>query len=334
MEKDNRIYGMDIVRIIAVLLVLSVHFFLRTNYYNITDYDISMKIQSIIRSFCMICVPLFMTITGFLNKKEEYNKSFFKGLINILVIWIFYSIIEYFTLNLMNGTTDNLNFKSLLHSITTFNACEYSWYIEMYIGLYLISPVINVAYNSFSKKNRKILVIIAVTNLIVVNFINQVFGNILHFPNWWIQMYPIAYYICGKYISDIKPNFKKKNLLVLLMFNVIISSSYSFITPQDYNDLITFINTILVFLLFYDIKVKGKVKQKVLKYISSITLDIYLASSLVDKIIYPIFNSIFKSYVPVNTQSYIILAAPIVIIVIFIICIIFASIRKLLINIR
>lgn len=95
MKTKNRNYGIDIVRIIAVVLVLSVHFFLNTNYYNTIHLGgISLKIQSIIRNFCMVCVPLFMLITGFLNKKTEYNRSFFRGLLNILIVWFFYSIIE------------------------------------------------------------------------------------------------------------------------------------------------------------------------------------------------------------------------------------------------
>ena len=260
MKENDRNYGIDIIKIIAVILVISVHFFAHTGFYEIPNVGTGMKIQLIIRNFCVVCVPLFMIVTGFLNKKEEYNKSFFKGLINILIVWLFYSIIEYFTINIMNGTTSNLNFKSLLLSITSFKACRYSWYIEMYIGLYLISPIINNAYNSFNSKNRKFLVAIAMINLIFSNFVNQVFGDIIHFPNWWNALYPLAYYICGKYISDVKPTFKKKNLLIILIFNEIISISYCSISAQDYNNIITFINTILLFLMFYNIKIKGKIK--------------------------------------------------------------------------
>lgn len=107
----ERNYGIDIVRIIAVILVLSVHFFLNTRYYITPNYGISMKLQVVIRNFCMICVPLFMIITGYLNNKTEYNKSFFKKLINILIVWLFYSLIEYFVLNVSNGNLD------LMHAV-------------------------------------------------------------------------------------------------------------------------------------------------------------------------------------------------------------------------
>ena len=100
--KTERNTGLDIVRLLATILVLTIHFFLNTNYFSTQLSGISMNLQSIIRSFCMSCVPLFMILTGYLNNKKEYNKSFFKSLFNILIIWLFYSILEFFVLSYLN----------------------------------------------------------------------------------------------------------------------------------------------------------------------------------------------------------------------------------------
>ena len=153
--KQERKYGLDIVRIIATLSVLSVHFFLKTNYYNTPLNSMPMRVQSIIRNFFMICVPLFILITGYLNNNKEYNKIFFKKLFNILIIWLFYSVIEYFTLQIINNT-HTFNLKDLLFNVTSFNGCGYSWYIEMYIGLYFLSPIINYKLNLFFSKEKRL----------------------------------------------------------------------------------------------------------------------------------------------------------------------------------
>ena len=71
--KQERKYGLDIVRIIATLSVLSVHFFLKTNYYNTPLNSMPMRVQSIIRNFFMICVPLFILITGYLNNNKAVS---------------------------------------------------------------------------------------------------------------------------------------------------------------------------------------------------------------------------------------------------------------------
>jgi len=202
----QRNYGIDIVKIVAIILVICVHFFLNTNYYDTTHSGIAMKIQSAIRNFCMVCVPLFLIATGFLNNKKEYNKSFFKSLAIILIIWLFYSIIEFFALNIINGTTENLNLRSLFLSVTSFKACGYSWYIEMYIGLYLLTPIINNAYEKFDQKNKNMALLLIILTAILPNFINVLFNGILHIPSLWERIYPLAYYLIGKHILYYKPN--------------------------------------------------------------------------------------------------------------------------------
>ncbi len=330
--KNKRNYGIDIVRIIAVILVLCVHFFLNTKYYGTEMAGINMHIQGIIRNFCMACVPLFLVITGFLNKKTNYDKKFFKSLITILIVWLFYSVIEYFVLNIINNTHDVLNFKNLLFNISSFKACGYSWYIEMYIGLYLISPVINNAYASFDNKNKKYLTIILLLVFLIPNTINMIFDGIIHIPSWWNGVYPIGYYIIGKYLQENKINIKKKNIILLLIFNIILTYSYSYIGSASFDSIPTAITTILIFLLFYDINIKKKAFQKVIVYLSGITLDIYLASSLIDKLVYPYLNKNFGFDKMI--QQELIIYAPIVLIIIFILTIIYASIRKLLIKVR
>jgi len=332
MKIKDRNYGIDIVRIIAVITVLTVHFFLNTSYYYTPPYGLSMNIQGIIRNFCMVCVPLFILITGYLNNKLEYNKSFFKGLFKILIIWFFYSIIEYFVLNIMNGNIDSLNIKDLLFSITSFKACYYSWYIEMYIGLYLFSPILNNAYNSFNKKNRLYLLLIAISIIIVPGFINDIFKDVIYLPNWWYSIYPIAYYICGKYISDIKPKISKKTLFILLILVQILTYSYKYITIIDYYSITTFASATIVFLIFYNVNLKNRIIKSIVKYISIISLDIYLASSLIDRILYPIFNNIMKDMK--IEQNKIILYAPAILIITFILSTIYGSIRKLIIKVR
>ena len=333
MKTKERNYGIDIIKIIAVILVVAIHFFLHTEYYTFTNGGgLGIKIQSIIRNFCMICVPLFMITTGFLNKKTEYNKSFFKGLFNVLLVWFFYSLIEYFVINSINGDFNKFNIIDLVNSITSFKACYYSWYIEMYIGLYLLSPIINNAYNSFDKKNRFITVLILIIILILPVSFNIIFNGMVHLPNWWSSIYPLAYYICGKYISDIKPKFKKKNLILLLILCQIFTLSLNYIGDISHAALPIFISSLLVFLIFYDISIKNTKLQKIVSYTSNITLDIYLGSSLIDRILYPIFNA--KSNSMGVTQQYAILYAPIILIIVFIISFIYASIRKLIINVR
>lgn len=329
--KDNRKYGLDIIRIIATLSVLSVHFFLNTAYYDTSLNSMPMRAQSIIRNFFMICVPLFILLTGYLNNNKEYNKIFFKKLFNILIIWLFYSFLEYFTIQLINNT-HAFNLRDLIFSITSFKASSYSWYIEMYIGLYLLSPIINNAFDIMNDKNKKALLIISIITFVLPTTINSLFEGIIHIPSWWIEIYPLCYYITGKYIRYKNFEFKKKNLILLLIFTQIITFSLSFICNIHYNTITTFISTCIIFFLFYNTNIKKEWQRKTLKYFSSISLDIYLVSAIVDYIIYKIFNN--QMLIHHIGQAKCIVFAPLVVMTIFILSSIIASIRKLLIKVR
>ena len=152
MNNKSRELGIDTIKVIAVMLVITVHFFLNTEFYNTPRYGLSMHFQYVVRNFCMICVPLFIITTGYLNKEKSYSKSFFKKLLNILIVWLFYSTIEFFVLKGFLHDFSGLSIKKFLYSLFSFEACGYSWYIAMYMGLYFISPVINTAMESFDKK--------------------------------------------------------------------------------------------------------------------------------------------------------------------------------------
>ena len=75
MKKENRLYNLDIIRILAFILLVSVHFFLNTGFYTTTPTGIRFDIAVIFRNLSMSCIPLFLIITGYLHCDKEYNKK-------------------------------------------------------------------------------------------------------------------------------------------------------------------------------------------------------------------------------------------------------------------
>lgn len=59
--------ALDIIRICAFLFVVSVHFFLKCGYYDVCVSGRAMYLATFLRQFLMICVPLFMMLTGYLT---------------------------------------------------------------------------------------------------------------------------------------------------------------------------------------------------------------------------------------------------------------------------
>ena len=93
----------------------------------------------------MICVPLFLITTGYLMKNKELNKKYYFGISRVLIIYLLNALM-YIGYNILY-LKEPVSIKFIASSILNFST-GYSWYIEMYIGLFLMIPFINLIYNN------------------------------------------------------------------------------------------------------------------------------------------------------------------------------------------
>ena len=161
-QRDSRI---DLIRIFALFSVVSVHFFLNNGFYEQTVVGLRMFIMCVVRCFYMICVPLFMVLTGYLMCGKTISKRYYSGLIKTIVIYILASIVCLFFKEWYYK--EKYSLLEMLLKICDFSAANYSWYIEMYIGLYMLIPFLNSLFNSLNSKKKiyLILTLIFVTSL-------------------------------------------------------------------------------------------------------------------------------------------------------------------------
>ena len=97
MEKTTnkkRILGLDIIRVIAVILVFVTHAINYRGLMLVNQKTFHWTLYMILRFLAMACVPLFMLLTGYLNTKKEISKKYYQGLIPLLFSYIGISILE------------------------------------------------------------------------------------------------------------------------------------------------------------------------------------------------------------------------------------------------
>jgi len=80
--------SLDIIRCIALFSVISVHFFLNNGFYGEIVIGKTMYIATIFRSMFMVCVPLFLVLTGYLMSGKKLSKTYYLG-IKKLYVFIF-----------------------------------------------------------------------------------------------------------------------------------------------------------------------------------------------------------------------------------------------------
>lgn len=338
----KRVIGLDLIRVLATIFIICIHFYLNSGFYDIKFSGWKLGVAFIFRWLFFICVPLFIILTGYLKSNKEINKDHYKSIIPILTSYVFIAIITIlFRINYMEHEFTIL--KSVI-SIFNFTANNYSWYLELYIGLFLLIPFLNILWKNLKSNKNKVLFLVSLASISTLSTLTSdivIDGVSLDiFPNWWNNIYPLLYYFIGCYIKDFtdgKIKYKlpsKKQLFimmsVLLLFEAVVSYYYFLNIRQDfswnffggYNCILTVIIATLFFLIFYNFNINNKFIIKLLSIISNLSLDIYLFSWISDKFIY----SYFKEHIAFGRD--LIYYAPLCVLISFIIAFILSLLKK------
>lgn len=313
---QSRNAAMDIIRIVAAFTVLSVHFFLHNGFYSQIVEGVPMYIMVLMRTLFSVCVPLFMILTGYLMCHKTLSRKYYSGISKTLIIFVLATL----ACMIFKTIHDNEPFtlKAFILGTLDFTGANYSWYIEMYIGLFLLIPFLNLAYNKLKNKRQKQVLVLT---LVFLTIIPTVF-NIFNFdspawwsdpktsdtfakliPSWWMGIYPITYYFTGCYIREYGIKLKTSSTLVLFLLAILIFGTFNFYRSYGttfksggyvyWYGFEPYVLSVLLFVLLSRIKTDNmneKVKF-VLWKVSDLALGIYLISYIFDMLVYPVLNA-------------------------------------------
>ena len=303
--------NLDIIRIFALFCVVGIHFFVHTNFYAYPINSINMYVMTVLRSFFAICVPLFIILTGYLMKNKILSAKFYLGIVKTLGIYLLASFANYiYRIAVIN---ENMSVLSMFTGILNFTTAEYAWYVEMYIGLFVLIPFLNLIYNNLQSKNHKLVLLITLIALTsapsvvnVWNFAspasfllpsaNSHYINLI--PDWWIGLYPVTYYFIGCWLREYGLGISCKKNTVLLIVSVLFWGLFNIYRSYptyfsvggwvEWSGLPQVMNSTLVFGLLLNIK-ESSVPQKLhkpLKTLSDLTFGAYLMSWVFDDFFY------------------------------------------------
>lgn len=201
MKRDT---SLDLIRAVAGLLVVCVHFFLNICYYYAPLEGGWMLVMSVLRMACMVCVPLFLLLTGYLCCEKKLSWRYYLGLARVLLTYLLASAVGILFRWLWLG--EPMSVKTALRMVLDFSGAATGWYIEMYIGLFLLIPFLNMLWQGAqNEKNRRWLVLTLVALTVLPGLTNQL-HRIL--PQWWNDLYPLCYYFIGAYLRAYQPKVR------------------------------------------------------------------------------------------------------------------------------
>lgn len=174
--------NIELCRIASILLVLLVH----TNYSAIgwpDALDWTTARLTLGEAFSIIGVNVFVLITGFFSTTPKL-----KSMLNLCFIVVFYGLIR-LAVHLATGA---FHFSSLL-----FFSMQ-NWFILSYIGLVLLTPVLNAFVGSCSKSQLLKQIVMLLCLEFIADFLP---GFDFNFHNGYSVLSFVILYLIGRYIK-------------------------------------------------------------------------------------------------------------------------------------
>ena len=278
--------GLDILRLMALFFVNGVHSFLYNGFYNQPQVGGAMWVADCLRWTCYGCIGLFLMLTGYLKSQKPLNKQYFFSLIPILLGYVLTCVISFPIRHFL--LDDVLTLREWIEKLFTFG--NYAWYVEMYIGLLLASPLINLAMAQLKTPTELkwvAAVAFCVTALPSVTKENWI-------PDYWKALYPFTYYIMGAVIRRLQPKVKVWEGVMLTACWVGVMGMISLLSTdkgfssgftQGYGGFWVTVMVALIFLTWYRVRLK-QTPAKIAAWMAGGAFEGYILSRLFDVWIY------------------------------------------------
>lgn len=171
----------------------------------------------------------------------------------------------------------------------------YSWYVEMYIGLFLLIPFLNAMYKSIGRKQKLWLIGILAFLSMLPSMLESVWVCEIEFdifPDFFTNLYVLVYYFTGSYIAEYKPSPKKILCAGVIVLTVAAETVLCFALSETeyawwlFNNIASLphaIVAVFIFLLFYDVEIGFKPASALFTKIASCSFEIYLISFMTDQ---------------------------------------------------
>lgn len=288
--KSDRESGLELLRIIAMIMVLGLH----VNFAaigNPTAFDIESNPTSgwfriLFQSLCIVSVNVFILISGYFSIKLKL-----KTLLNFCFILLFWRIgCAIILLLLQNISFLPFQLPSTKYILINLIPCFGDWFSLSYLILILLAPALNIFIERTSTKLLIFWLAILYTIALIFTFLPQTLGYFSNSPLYLLCIYAIGRIISRFRINNIQP----LKCIIIYILCTILTSMLSYIVCKyniptlntrifSYLSPITLLSSIALFFLFKNMTFKNKQINR----IASHTFSIYIIHC--NPLVFPFF---------------------------------------------
>ncbi len=216
--------GIELLRIIAMLLIVMQHFAEHTT------FPSTVLFNKYLLSFLLlgggIGVNIFVMISGYFYTSEFKTKK----LLILVLETLFYSIIMTIVAVITGATEFRLKLFPRALFPFVFKGGEY-WFISIYMLMYIATPIIQPSLKNIGRRQLGLIIIIF---LFLYSIFPYTIGKILALQDlgysklcWFFLMY-----LCGAYIRKNKQSIKTKDIIFLIVCVLVMISSKALLVME------------------------------------------------------------------------------------------------------
>ncbi|WEV59327.1 acyltransferase [Bifidobacterium sp. ESL0728] len=318
MQMKERDYSLDVIRIIAICLVVFRH----------SSSSLSNnKAQVITNTVGTLGVPLFVMLTGYLMVDREYDSSYIQRFLVRNLLPLFVSLEAWNILNFLHDKIAGINEISFgrMMRIAFFVGPTNSafWFLPMILGIYLGIPIISIAIHQLYRQNSHLYIYLLTVLILffgtVVPTAGQIFQLFFHGEELegvinmnlfgtdvWGASCWILYLLAGLTIKKInsKHFVGRRNILwpsfsfivslaLLIIFNLSLIKMGQQWSPA-YSNIFEVTAAISLFVLMNRIHLSRLNKQTIIKYIvytSQLSFSVYIIHIWILQFVQPLWKN-------------------------------------------
>ncbi len=291
-----RVLEFDFIRCVACFAVALLHVTSRFVANFSEPYSYSHGVITFISSSTRMAVPLFVMISGYFLLRKSYFgddlKLFYKKRLSVIAIpfvfWALFYFIFFVALKLLS--TQPLTYKTFISYFGSIaltgmapNAVHL-WYLYMLIGLYLVTPLISVWLNIFSRKYLTAATVVFLFLVCFSSLLSYAAHNPTRLPMPIIFVTYIPYFLLGKILGDALFRYSGSLCPILSFTAYLISTlgaAFSYMQTQDtffFGNFSPFVyaQTISFFIFALTWRSNPLLKFKYLPYFANLSFGVYL----------------------------------------------------------
>ena len=260
--------SIELMRIIIMFMILILH----ANFFTFdipVNHNLTTLLRCNLEGLTIMAVNVFVLITGYFGTSFRLNKVLnlgYQAIFAVVPIALGYTIYS--------------------HTIESFKFWGY-WFINAYVGLLILSPILNTAVNKFSKTQHSAFLIIFYTLLGFNDYLGIWYLG-FGFTGGYSILWFIFLYMAGRFLAKYPLKIKNINLVLIFIGSLIGETAILFFKIRNY---FNYDNPLLVlqsmsFFLFFT---KFQFQNRLINYVAASTTMVYLLN------LQPQLCEIFKS---------------------------------------